>query len=59
MSAIVVIYENKNDPSASIAVSRIHDDMDKLGYTKVAAQIALEKLRRKGFVDVEVRNIYD
>ena len=40
-------------------MSRIHDDMDKLGYTKVAAQIALEKLKRKGFIDVEVRNIYD
>lgn len=58
-AALVVIFEGRFDPSAAMSISQIETDMDRLGYTKAATRIALEKLRRKSFVEGHIEEVYD
>jgi hypothetical protein len=46
---LAVIAENVMTPEDSVAAEIIKRDVDKAGFTKVAAQIGLTMLGRKGF----------
>jgi len=46
--ALVTIAENLNTPNDSVATHSIRSDMERAGYTRIAATLALTSLLRKG-----------
>ena len=50
---LAVIAENLAIPGDSVAVHRIKNDVDKAGFTKIAAQIGLKMLLEKGFISFD------
>jgi nucleoside 2-deoxyribosyltransferase len=54
MVALVTIAENIDSPSDKVAISRIKEDMNRAGYTKIAVTLALTSLLRKGMIENEM-----
>lgn len=59
ISCLCVIMQNRHDPSHNVANWRIVNDMEKLGYNKLAAQLALQKLLKKNLVYTEIEEGFD
>lgn len=52
ISALCSILSNKIDAETIVSIHQISDDLDKMGYTKVAVQVAVEKLTRKKLIEI-------
>lgn len=50
MVALVAVAENLDSPSASVDASQIQQDMERAGFKKIAAFVALTGLVRKDLV---------
>ena len=55
ITALVAILEARFDPSSSVSIATVIEDMGRFGFTKTAAQLALERLRRKTMVTYEIK----
>jgi hypothetical protein len=58
-TCLCVIMQNRHDPGDKVPNSHIVKDMEGLGYTKLASQIALHKLLKKDYIESEVQEHYD
>jgi nucleoside 2-deoxyribosyltransferase len=54
--ALVTIAENLANPDDSVATESIRSDMERAGYTRIAATLALTTLLRKGMISSSVRH---
>ncbi len=53
IAALVIIMENRVTPDSGVFPREVQDQLRKAGYTKVAASLSVESLRRKGMIDFE------
>lgn len=58
-SCLCIIMQNRHDPGDSVPNSLIIKDMEELGYTKLACQIALHKLLKKDLIQSRTEAQYD
>jgi hypothetical protein len=54
MSCLCAIIEGRSDPAHSISHNNVVDEMSKMGFNRMAAQLALHKLEEKRLILSEV-----
>lgn len=53
IAAMVSIIENRLNPDDEVTPHQIRNDMQKAGFTNIAASLSLESLKRKGMTDFD------
>jgi hypothetical protein len=59
IAALCAILSNRTHPEALSSIHEISNDVNKMGYTKIAAQIAVEKLIRKDLIEISEGKDWD
>jgi len=59
VAMLFLILENQPLAENTVSVYTLQSDMEKIGYTKVAANIAFRELFRKGYIDAFTEEDYD